>query len=143
MFVCVRLKALFLLRFVFFLALITETVVLAQNQGEIRLEVNDPSGAALQASGHLRGTNLDSSFQTDAQGTFDFKGLAFGNYRLEVSRPGPCGHGERHRCGAGVRSSETLSPRHVDERQRLFPHADRAGRRDSRPDSSSGARFDR
>jgi hypothetical protein len=31
---------------------------------------------------------LDSSFQTDAQGNFDFKGLAFGNYRLEISRPG-------------------------------------------------------
>ena len=31
---------------------------------------------------------MDSSFQTDAQGNFDFKGLAFGNYRLEISRPG-------------------------------------------------------
>jgi outer membrane cobalamin receptor len=31
---------------------------------------------------------LDSSFQTDAQGTFDFKGLALGSYRLEISRPG-------------------------------------------------------
>jgi outer membrane receptor protein involved in Fe transport len=84
----VRLKALFLLSFVFFLAQINETVAYAQNEGEIRLHVNDPSGAALQASGHLRGSNLDSSFQTDAQGAFDFKGLALGNYRLEVLRPG-------------------------------------------------------
>jgi TonB-dependent Receptor Plug Domain len=83
-----RLKVLFLLSFVFLLSPINNSAAYAQNQGEIRLQVNDPSGAALQASGHLRGTNLDSSFQTDAQGTFDFKGLALGNYRLEVSRPG-------------------------------------------------------
>ncbi len=88
MLVRARLKSLFLLSFVFFLSQIDNTVAYAQNEGEIRLQVNDPSGAALQASGHLRGTNLDSSFQTDAQGTFDFKGLALGNYRLEVSRPG-------------------------------------------------------
>jgi outer membrane receptor protein involved in Fe transport len=83
-----RLKALFLLSFGFFLAQINNTAAHAQNEGEIRLQVKDPSGAALQASGHLRGTNLDSSFQTDARGIFDFKGLALGNYRLEVSRPG-------------------------------------------------------
>src|ERR1700761_7239520 len=88
MLVRARLKSLFLLSLLFFLALITKTAAHAQNEGEIRLQVNDPSGAALQASGHLRGANLDSSFQTDAQGSFDFKGLALGSYRLEISRPG-------------------------------------------------------
>ena len=58
--------------------------------GEIRLQVKDPSGAAMEASGKLR--NLASgvvrSFQTDAQGKYAFLSLPYGRYRLEVSRSG-------------------------------------------------------
>jgi outer membrane receptor protein involved in Fe transport len=58
--------------------------------GEIRLQVNDSSGAAMQASGTLRNiaTGAVRNFQTDAKGTFDFTGLAFGPYRLEVAQSG-------------------------------------------------------
>ncbi len=58
--------------------------------GEIRLQVNDASGAAMQASGTLRNsaTGAVRNFQTDAQGAFDFTGLAYGQYRLQVSQRG-------------------------------------------------------
>jgi outer membrane receptor protein involved in Fe transport len=58
--------------------------------GEIRLQVNDSSGAAMQASGTLRNTanGAVQNFQTDAQGTFDFTSLAYGPYRLQVSQSG-------------------------------------------------------
>jgi outer membrane receptor protein involved in Fe transport len=58
--------------------------------GEIRLEVKDPSGSAMQASGILRGfsTGVERTFETDAQGKFAFAALPFGRYRLEVSREG-------------------------------------------------------
>jgi outer membrane receptor protein involved in Fe transport len=44
----------------------------------------------MKASGKLRGlsTGVQRSFQTDAQGTYSFAGLAFGRYLLEVSRSG-------------------------------------------------------
>jgi len=58
--------------------------------GEIRLQVNDSSGAAMQASGTLRigTTGSVRNFQTDAKGIFDFTGLTFGRYRLQVSQSG-------------------------------------------------------
>src|SRR5579863_6111557 len=58
--------------------------------GEIRLQVNDSSGAAMQASGTLRNsaTGTVRNFQTDANGAFDFTGLTFGRYRLQVSHSG-------------------------------------------------------
>ncbi len=42
----------------------------AQQTGEIRLQVKDPSGAVVAASGTLRnqGGGLNRIFQTDAQG---------------------------------------------------------------------------
>src|SRR5580693_4328344 len=52
--------------------------------GEIRLSVQDSSGAAMQATGKL-GTQ---SFQTDAQGQYAFQNLAYGRYRLEVTKAG-------------------------------------------------------
>src|SRR6516164_2887796 len=58
--------------------------------GEIRLEVKDPSGAAMRASGRLE--NLQSgaarSFQTDANGKLTLADLSYGRYRLEISGPG-------------------------------------------------------
>ncbi len=58
--------------------------------GEIRLEVKDPSGAAMQASGWLQSlvTGAGSSFETDVRGTYTLGGLPFGRYRLEVSKSG-------------------------------------------------------
>ncbi|MGA2714478.1 MAG: TonB-dependent receptor [Bryobacteraceae bacterium] len=52
--------------------------------GEIRLTVQDSSGAAMQAAGKL-GTR---SFQTDPQGHYTFQDLPYGSYRLEISRAG-------------------------------------------------------
>jgi outer membrane receptor protein involved in Fe transport len=65
--------------------------LLAQgSNGEIRLEVKDPSGAAMQAFGRLE--NLQSgatrSFQTDRNGKFTLGELSLGRYRLEVSGQG-------------------------------------------------------
>jgi hypothetical protein len=78
-----------LIRFVWasFLSFVTQlagTAAYAQSTGEIRLQVKDPSGAALQASGHVAGPTTDRAFRTDAQGAFSLSGLAFGQ-RIEGS----------------------------------------------------------
>jgi outer membrane receptor protein involved in Fe transport len=58
--------------------------------GEIRLEVRDPSGAGMEASGKLQ--NLASgvvrTFQTDEKGVYAFLTLPYARYRLEVARNG-------------------------------------------------------
>src|SRR5262245_60875034 len=56
--------------------------------GEIRIEVKDPSGNAMQAEGKLEGLGIDVSrtFQTDDQGAYSLGMLPFGRYRLEISR---------------------------------------------------------
>jgi outer membrane receptor protein involved in Fe transport len=58
--------------------------------GEIRLEVKDPSGAAVEASGKLESLapGVQRNFQTDAQGTSTLGNLPYGRYRLTVSRAG-------------------------------------------------------
>ncbi len=58
--------------------------------GEIRLQVKDPSGAAVAASGTLRGQGGGSTqtFATDSQGVYDFARVPYGRYRLEVSKDG-------------------------------------------------------
>jgi hypothetical protein len=56
--------------------------------GEIRLQVNDPSGAGLRAIGNLTGSGTNRTFQTDVQGAFSLSGLAFGRYELRISRSG-------------------------------------------------------
>jgi outer membrane receptor protein involved in Fe transport len=58
--------------------------------GEIRLAVLDPSGAAMDASGKLVSVpaGLSRPFQTDGRGTYNFVGLPYGHYRLEVSKAG-------------------------------------------------------
>jgi len=59
-------------------------------QGEIRIEVRDSSGAAMEASGKIANTatGVVRSFQTDSQGLYTIQGLAPGPYRLEISRSG-------------------------------------------------------
>ena len=61
-----------------------------QQTGEIRLEVKDPSGSAMEAAGRLERPDTRSAtvFHTDAAGTYVVQGLPFGVYRLEVSRAG-------------------------------------------------------
>ena len=76
---------------VFLFVLLEATAALrAQSRsGEIRLEVKDPSGVAMQASGKLVGsTGGNRIFQTDAQGLYAFSNLPAGRYRLEVSKDG-------------------------------------------------------
>jgi len=64
------------------------TVADAQSTGEIRLQVDDPSGAVLRARGRVQGPGTDRTFQTDDRGAVSLSGLTFGRYRLEISRPG-------------------------------------------------------
>jgi outer membrane receptor protein involved in Fe transport len=61
-----------------------------QPTGEIRLQVQDQSGAVVAASGTLRNQRgkLNQSFQTDTQGEYNFASLPYGRYRLEVSKDG-------------------------------------------------------
>jgi outer membrane receptor protein involved in Fe transport len=58
--------------------------------GEIRVQVKDPSGAPMEASGKLESlpSGLQRSFQTDALGTFALGNLPYGRYRLEISKTG-------------------------------------------------------
>ena len=58
--------------------------------GEIRIEVKDPSGAGMEASGKLQ--NLASrvvrTFQTDEKGVYAFLTLPYARYRRKVARNG-------------------------------------------------------
>lgn len=74
--------------FLLFVAQLGMSQTNAQSTGEIRLQVNDPSGAALQASGHITGPGADRAFQTDVQGIYSLTGLRLGRYRVEISRSG-------------------------------------------------------
>src|SRR6202050_4726249 len=61
-----------------------------QRTGEIRLEIKDPSGAAVVASGTLRNLagGAERTFQTDTQGAYRLPDLPYGRYRLEISKTG-------------------------------------------------------
>ena len=61
-----------------------------QSVGELRVDVRDPAGRAMEASGKLDNlTNgVSRIFQTDSQGKYTFQGLAAGRYRLEISKEG-------------------------------------------------------
>ncbi len=72
-------------------AVVLPSVLPAQYpSGEIRLEVRDASGAAMQVSGRIQNpaTKMDTNFQTDAQGAWTFSALPYGRYRLEISKAG-------------------------------------------------------
>jgi len=68
----------------------TGALLQAQTTGEIRLQVDDPSGKAMPATGKLSNpaTKDDRDFQTDAQGKYSFSSLPYGHYNLEVSGSG-------------------------------------------------------
>ncbi len=72
-------------------AAVTHQPALAQRPlGQVRIEVKDPSGAAVAAFGRL--DDLSSGtvrrFETSAEGTYTFGGLLLGRYRLEVNAAG-------------------------------------------------------
>src|ERR1035441_1421440 len=57
--------------------------------GQIRIDVKDPSGAPIAATGRLTGPGgTDQTFQTDAGGVYAFTGLPLGRYRLPITKPG-------------------------------------------------------
>src|SRR6516162_6485765 len=79
------------LRSAILVALLSPILLPAQGlAGEIRLEVKDPSGAAMQASGRLEGltSSFRKDFDTDSAGKYTLPSLAAGNYRLTISRQG-------------------------------------------------------
>src|SRR5580693_5413104 len=62
-----------------------------QNQdGEIRVQVKDPSGAAMEATGRLESIapGVERNFQTDVLGAYALGNLPYGRYRLEISKGG-------------------------------------------------------
>ena len=70
---------------------VTAALLCGQPQtGEIRIQVQDSSGLAMEASGKLESlaSKTDLSFQTDPQGAYTFSNLSSGRYRLEVSKAG-------------------------------------------------------
>lgn len=58
--------------------------------GEIRLQIKDPSGAPMQASGKLESiaAGVAREFETDAQGMIVLGGLPFSRYRLQITKSG-------------------------------------------------------
>jgi hypothetical protein len=58
--------------------------------GEIRLEVKDQSGTAMEANGTLESLSagVRRTYETDGQGAHTFGSLPFGRYRLQVGRTG-------------------------------------------------------
>ncbi len=60
------------------------------SSGEIRVQVKDPSGVGMEASGKLESVvpGVQRTFQTDAHGEYAIQGLPYGRYRLEFSRIG-------------------------------------------------------
>ncbi len=74
-----------------FMLLGTSAALQAQRStGEIRLEVKDPSGAAMEASGTLENLadGVERRVQTDRNGLFHIENVLTGRYRLEVSKRG-------------------------------------------------------
>ena len=75
---------------VWFLGLLPVLLSGQAQPGEIRVQVKDTSGAAMEASGTIENiaTGVVSSFQTDAQGVYNISNLVAGMYRLGISRNG-------------------------------------------------------
>ncbi|HML17952.1 MAG TPA: TonB-dependent receptor [Bryobacteraceae bacterium] len=72
-------------------AIVMPLAIYAQRpSGEIRLQVNDPSGAAVRVSGKLKNiaTGEERSFETDDKGAVRFSGLAFGRYAIQIAKAG-------------------------------------------------------
>ena len=86
---CSRWKILHCLRWM--LAILCAAALFGQSQqGEIRLQVKDPSGTPMEASGRLENLSRGSArnFHTDPQGAAVLGNLAFGQYRLIIFKSG-------------------------------------------------------
>ncbi|HLN01146.1 MAG TPA: hypothetical protein VK335_17785 [Bryobacteraceae bacterium] len=61
-----------------------------RGRGELRLQVLDDTGSALEASGSLlsQAIQFQQNFSTDDQGHFTARNLPFGTYRLKIERAG-------------------------------------------------------
>jgi hypothetical protein len=75
---------------VFFLAAPAALLHAQQPTGEIRLQVKDSSGAAMEASGILRSVagSAKREFRTDTHGAYRFRDVPYGSYHLEISKEG-------------------------------------------------------
>ncbi len=75
--------------------------------GELRIDVKDSSGAAIQAAGKLQSLRIGvtHSFSTDTQGSYSFRELSFGRYQLEVVKAGFA----TQSVGVDVRSATPIS----------------------------------
>jgi outer membrane receptor protein involved in Fe transport len=84
-------------------------LLLQQQPGALRVEVLNLAGKAIEAEGKLENlsTGVSYDFQTDAEGKYSIAGLAYGRYRLQVSREGFATHSEL----IDVQSAEPLSRR--------------------------------
>jgi hypothetical protein len=73
-----------------FLLLVTAGLWGQAPQGEIRLQIKDPSGAQMQAVGKVENkkAGVARDFQTDAQGVVVLGTLPPGRYRIEISKDG-------------------------------------------------------
>jgi len=80
-------------RFIFVLVFsLASGLALQKQNGDpaLLIEVKDPSGHGMRASGHLRNLSAgsDISFETDRVGACSFPDLQPGRYRIEVSKSG-------------------------------------------------------
>lgn len=59
-------------------------------QGEIDLQVKDPSGSPVQATGRIEGlrAGVARDFETDTQGEASLQNLPLGRYRIQISKSG-------------------------------------------------------
>ena len=62
----------------------------AQSDGQIRLQVTDALGAVTKATGTIRNpaAHTSKAFETDPQGAHTFSGLPYGDYEIQVVKPG-------------------------------------------------------
>jgi hypothetical protein len=93
---------------------LTTAVACGQSlSGEIRLEVKDATGAAIEASGSIEGlaTGVHRDYRTDAQGMHTFAALPFGTYRLQIGRDGFAAQSIRVdvRSGTPIQQTVTLA----------------------------------
>ncbi len=73
-----------------FSALLIGLAAFGQSTGALRIEVSDPSGAAVEATGALRNSagGAVQTFQTDTRGAYTFANLPYGRYRVELGKAG-------------------------------------------------------
>jgi outer membrane receptor protein involved in Fe transport len=93
------------------LTLMASSVVCAQTNGDIRLQVKDPSGASVKAAGTLRNldTKAEMPFDTDAQGAYEFSNLPYNRYEIRVSKQGFAAQAVRVAVRSATPVSETIN----------------------------------